>query len=532
MRAGAPEPSVKLSREAEEPRPSSPATQLLVLATLAPAIGKANAIVYVPLDDRPVTRQLPEMLGRIAGVRVAEPPRAMLGSYLTFGQPGAILAWLDSDAPKEASDYVLSADMMAYGGLVASRVPGVTYADAYFRLRALGQVKRKAGAGSRLSVFGTIMRLAPTGVPADAKFFAPYPVWTYLQQYANLHDPPLPSEVEPAAKLRAQAGPAALDAYLATRYRNYAVDRYLIDLTGSGTIDRLVLGQDDAGPVGLHVREVAALQSAAAPLGDRASVEPGADELGMALVAAALARNARWVPRIAVRYSRPDGASVQDPLEFAPVDATINALIRLSGGVRDDAGPDIVLFVRVPENASDDVALSDALGHRIAAGDRIAFADLSFVAGDEAGQARFADAMLRGGVMNHLDSYASWNTTANSVGTALAEAIAAGAGRRLGTYDDLAHREFTFDRIVDDVAFRNDVRPDINASLPAGADRTLLQPDVAAQISARNRALLWNRADAILEQLYPGYHIASMQISLPWDRTFETEIRAALAPDL
>ena len=102
----------------------------------------------------------------------------------------------------------------------------------------------------------------------------------------------------------------------------------------------------------------------------------------------------------------------------------------------------------------------------------------------------------------------------------------------MGTYDELAHREFTFDRVVDDVAFRNDVRPDLIASLPAQADRTLLQPDVAAQISDRNRALLWNRAAAILARLYPGDHLAAMSISLPWDRTFETEIQAALAPNL
>ena len=502
----------------------------LLIALVTPSIALANSIVYVPLDDRPVTRQLPEMLGRIAGVRVVEPPRAMLGSYLTFGRPGEILAWLNRDAPRTASEYVLSSDMLAYGGLVASRVPGATYDDAYFRLRALEQVKRGTPAGSRMSVFGTIMRLAPTGVPASAAFFAPFPVWTYLQQYANLHDPPLPAEEATAAKLRAQAGAETLDAYLATRARNYAVDRYLIDLAGDGVIDRLVLGQDDAGPVGLHVREVAALESAAAPLGDRASVEPGADELGMVLVAAELARSARWVPRIAVRYSRPEGGSVQDPLEFAPVDRTINALIRLSGGVRDDARPDVVLFVRVP--GSDDAALLNELADRIAARDRIAFADLSFVAGQEAGQARFADEMLANGVMSRLDSYASWNTTANSAGTALAEAIAAGAGRRMGTYDELAHREFTFDRVVDDVAFRNDVRPDLIASLPAQADRTLLQPDVAAQISDRNRALLWNRAAAILGRLYPGDHLAAMSISLPWDRTFETEIQAALAPNL
>jgi hypothetical protein len=43
---------------------------------------------------------------------------------------------------------------------------------------------------------------------------------------------------------------------------------------------------------------------------------------------------------------------------------------------------------------------------------------------------------------------------------------------------------------------------------------------------------LWSRAQSILEQFAPGYHIAAIQIALPWNRTFETEIDASLAPDL
>jgi hypothetical protein len=33
-------------------------------------------------------------------------------------------------------------------------------------------------------------------------------------------------------------------------------------------------------------------------------------------------------------------------------------------------------------------------------------------------------------------------------------------------------------------------------------------------------------------QLDPGYHIAALELGLPWNRTFETSIDAALAPDL
>jgi hypothetical protein len=493
----------------------------------------AAGIAFVPLDDRPVTRQLPVMLGRIAGVRVDAPPRPLLGSYLRAGRPDDVIAWLNtSERARDA--YVVSTDMLAYGGLIASRVPGPSYADARSRLDEIAHVRARHPA-AWIAAFATIVRLAPTGVPANSGFFAAYPAWSYLQQYANLHDPPLPQEEATAQRLRAEIGEPLLDEYLGVRARNVAVDAALIGMTAQGAIDRLAIGQDDAGPVGLHVNEVRELQglAAASGAGDRASIEPGADELGMALVAHALARAAHWTPRIAVRYSLPDGASVQDPLEFAPISAAIDSLIRLCGGVRDDAHPEIVLAVRVPgTGAAADDAFAAELASDLAAGDSIALADLSFLQ-PYAAQGAFAQRLLSSGIASHLDAYASWNTNANTSGTALAEAIAAGAGRRLGTYDALAHRTFTFTRFIDDYAFHVDVRPGLNADLEArGIDRTLLDPNVAAPLAQRNRALLWNRAQAILSQLYPGYHIAAITIDLPWSRTFETAIDVGIAPDL
>lgn len=497
-------------------------------------------ITFVPLDDRPVTRQLPQMLGQIAGRQVVTPPRDLLGNYLTFGKPDAIIAWLNGGHARGSDEFVISTDMLAYGGLVASRVPGTTYADAYFRLNALQQLRgryRRTWIGS----FGTIMRLAPTGIPAlgpAAKFFAAYPAWQYLQDYANLHDPPLPSEMERAQHLRQLAGEQTLQAYIDTRARNLAGDERAIALTKQGAIDTLVLGQDDAGPVGLHVKDVHALQTVVQEqhLENRVAIEPGADELGMAMVAQALARSISWTPRVAVHYSTPQGASYNDPLEYAPIDVAIDGLIRLCGAVRDDgAASDINLYVRVPDTgAALDSALLSSIQNDEAAHKSVAFADLTFLKNTFAGQARFAEMLLASGAASKLDAYSSWNTNANTIGTAVAEAVAAGVGRRAGTYDALAHKEFTFNRIVDDYAFHDYVRPQLNAVLDAQGvpDHTYLLPEQAAPIAELNRAALWNRAQAILPQLYPGYHIAAMSITLPWNRTFETEIDASLAPDV
>ena len=500
------------------------------------ALSLLVAIAFVPLDDRPVTVQLPVLLGRIAGVRVSTPPKAMLGNYLQPGDADGIVDWLTVRSSDPRNDaFVVSTDMLAYGGLVASRIPGPSYADAVQRLSALRDLRRRRP-NAWIAAFGTIMRLAPTGVPAGTNFFAAYPEWKALQAYANLHDPLLPDEVATAQSLRASIAPATFDAYVATRRRNLDVDRALIALRASGTLDRLVIGQDDAGPVGLHVGEVALLQreAAAAGVDPLPAIEPGADELGMALLSGAIARDARWEPRIAVRYSRPDGGSYVDPLEFVPVSDAIDGLIALCGGTLVSDKPDIVLSVRVPQTSAeqDDVFVA-AMHDDASAGRSIALADLSYLQ-SYASQAGFARRILTDGLAARLDAYASWNTNANTVGTALAEAVAAGAGRRSGTYDALAHKTFTFMRFVDDYAYHDDVRPQLNDWLDRQGinDHTLLTPERSQQVADRNRALLWNEAAAILDRLYPGYHIAAIDITLPWRRTFETEIDAGIAPGL
>jgi hypothetical protein len=516
---------------------------LFGLFALRPALALARSpIVFVPMDDRPVTLQLPVFLGRIAGVDVVTPPANLLGHYLEPGDPDGIIAWLNSSAPRHPSAYVVSTDMLNYGGLLASRVPGSTYADGVLREREFARLRAR-NPSAWVGAFGTIMRLAPTGIPAvgaGASYYWSGQTWQYLWEYAKLHDPPLPSELQAAATLRAEAGPA-LDQYIADRVRDLGIDRLLVHLAApGGPIDRLVLGQDDAGPVGIDVPDRLALVDdvEGEDAQNRVAIEPGADELGMAFVAHALARQVGWQPKIAVRYSTPDGADAHDPLEYAPISDAIQGLIRQCGGQLVQTNPDIILYVRVPwtTEAQDD-AFVDAMRSDVEQGHSVALADLTYLEGwgtpGYAHQAEFAQRILLDGLASRLDAYASWNTNANTVGTALAEAVAAGVGRRAGTYNALAHREFTFMRFVDDYAYHDLVRTRTDAELHAqGLDTMILLPPTAGEIAWQTRALLWNDAQTILDRLYPGYHIAAMEITLPWDRTFETEVQVALAPNL
>jgi len=501
------------------------AASMTLGAAAQPARAAAGpAIAFIPLDDRPVTLQLPQMLGEIAGQPLLVPPRASIGNYLTPGDPAAILRWLHSSQTDGASALVASADMVAYGGLVASRIPGASVDDAVARLRSLAAFKTERP-NAFVSVFGTIMRLAPTGDSVIVDLIA---------DYANLPDPPV-SEADraKAVRVRERIGDATLDAYLATRARNRDVDEYELQFAAEGGFDRIVLGQDDAGPTGLHLRDIAALQASAARmlLHDRASIEPGADELGMALLAGVFARNVRWTPTVEVEYSRFDGGSFHDPLEFAPVDVTIDHLIGVCGARRVDAAADVRLYVRIPDTSgADERAFEDALAADVAAGHSVAVADLSFLRGRPGSeQQELTDALIARHIAGKLDAFASWNTDANTVGTALAAAIAAGAGRRAGRFDAQAHAEFMLDRYVDDYAFHQFVRPELNTELRArGIDTTLLSPEVAVEAAHDNRRWLWPLALDLMAAIYPEWADRGLAITLPWDRTFETEIDVRL----
>ena len=466
------------------------------------------------------------MLGRIAGIPVVEPPRALIGNYLTPGDPEGLYRWLTSDATKGADAFVLSSDMMVYGGLVASRIPGVPAWLGYSRLRFMTAL-RNSRPDALFYGFGTVMRLAPTGVPAiggAASFFAAGKPYELITQYANDPDPALGQRIGPI-----------LDTYIATRRRNLDVDLFALQLTAEGGFDRFLLGQDDAGPHGLHIADLASLEQARSHYGfglvQRTSIEPGADELAMIMEANAFAARTNWVPRFTVTWSQPGGPAMEDSIEYAPFEKIVDEVIRSSGGAVVSNDPDIELFVRVRgTSAEQENTFADRIASDVQAGKRVSVVDLTFFGAPLQEQRTLVEDLIARKVAGRLAGFASWNTAANSLGTAIPAAIAVGAGERLGTFNNVELADFLLDRYIDDYAFHDFVRPLLNDELTReGVDHTYLLPDVAERTASENRALLWPHAVDLLDSIFPDYRDGGLTITLPWDRTFETEIDVRLS---
>ena len=54
--------------------------------------------------------------------------------------------------------------------------------------------------------------------------------------------------------------------------------------------------------------------------------------------------------------------------------------------------------------------------------------------------------------------------------------------------------------------------------------------DAAHRTDSENRALLWPAGLDLLARVEPQFRDAGFTITLPWDRTFETELDLRLAP--
>lgn len=506
-------------------------------------------MLLVPLDDRPPCLQFPTLLAAVADTALVTPPREQLGRFTTPGDADAITAWLDAQDLSRIDAAMVSIDMLAYGGLVASRVHAVPEATARRRLGALERLRRRR---PDLPIYGSsvIMRLAPT---ADARNEA----WrASLARWAEIA-PAAATDAGAAAerrRLETVIPAGALADYRQARARNLAINLAAIDLVRRGVIDFLILSQDDAKPQGVHVadRERLLRERRASSLEPRIAVQPGADEVSMLLLARALLRRYRVAPSVTVEYVRPSAATRVMPYEDRPLADTVRAHIAAAGGRLARGRGDLHLIVyasRHEEGAAADAV--DRVARAVRGPARVIVADVDPRGDVQGGDPRFTEGLVERGLLVPLAGYASWNTAGNTLGTALphglvfelaAERLARGDASRAARIAG-AQAAFLLHRLVDDYAYHSIVRVEANRrrdaaptgtagnSLPAQEEfiRARVEAEAARfwtalagrrlTVGPRNRPVVSVRLESL----------ALPRLWLPWGRTFEAEIEIAVA---
>jgi len=503
-------------------------------------------IALLPLDNRPCNTRFPAQIARIGGSELLLPPSSLLGFFNTPGQPLALADWI-RDLPREAEALIVSVDMLAYGGLVASRRPSVPVEQATSHLQALRDFHRERP-GVPIYAFNILMRLAITmdGDAAVAHYYN-------IMRYARLADEAerfgskyLQDELR---KVKAEIPPPVLESYLAARARNHEVNRRMIEWLGEGVFDTLLITQEDATEWGLHRSEQDDLLALRASLGigDAMSLHPGADEAALTL----LARH--WNTGVSLRAQVSDAADYERiaPFEDRPYHLGLRQHAAAMRGHFCDADrtasacedePDFELFVNAPVGGSQqdekDEAKSgrrlrlqpwlDILQSSVEAGRSVALCDVAFPNGaDNVLMAELEKRRLLGS----LAVFAGWNTAGNTTGTVLACCAALKKAREDGADASAVaelSRRFVFERMLDDWFYQAKVRARVErAARERGVsplrmderDNEGCEVQTRRELQAFAQMLAARQFDAPLQRC---------DVRLPWRRTFEVDVRATL----
>lgn len=486
-------------------------------------------LLFIPLDDRPVCLDFVAELARAAGIDVRVPERGLLGDRRHPGDINGLEDWLQRHVAAGADALIASAEMVCFGGLVASRKSDASFEEIAPRLHRLYEAASRVPA----YVSAVIPRTPVQPTDEDAPYWTKY--GEVLLRVPSGRLPPLTEPIE--AVLRAVDLPEPVrTAVRRHRGRHLRLNADLINAAVRGTFRYALIGQDDTSPTGLSQLERAALQTHAATTGvTNALLTSGADELNARLLARWLNDLTGSSPAVEVMYTFPDDIAHIPLYEATPLSETVLEHLQSTGCVPAEGTPEIVLWVHNFEDrqreavdqmgANGEEAVTPILAEvgRSAGEERIvALADVRFANG---GDRALVTRLLAEPRMAGIVAYAGWNTCSNSLGSCLAQAVVAYHLRANSVAgSDRVYRPAFFTRILDDWGYQSIVRPKISEWVRERGGHPSNVSTHEAEAEARTLDALRTEAVSTLEAAFPYQPIALHRVSFPWHRLFEVRI--------
>ncbi len=527
----------------------SPLAPRPVTQIAPPPIGSLGhgPVLLAPLDSRPPCNHLVQKLAAIAGIEIIVPPNRHLDNYKSPANKEAVRQWTYNNASR-AQAALLSSDLLTYGGLIASRQQQVIDKAEVSRTIDLLDKLHAKYPDRPLYLFSIIPRLLIAEDDETKLWQEPMRQWaTFKDVYDTFEHP---DDFKRLEKVRRMLPEKVIAQYENLYRENADRNHRLLELAKQQTLHYLVLGQDDAQPFGLPNRNRNLFRDIIDQdgLSAVASTTRGADEIAMLLLARWYNERTGFAPKVFVEYSDRSVPETIMPFMSASTAESAREKIQLIGGepVDEPESADFILFVHSGSRAVSarrlDLAAGKIAGY-LAAGRQVALVDLSQEY--RAHQALLPSLLNSNAPLGQLAAYAGWNTTSNSLGTAVSQASLLLARERLAQTPDerLAVRTknlaFTLERILDDWAYQKKIQKELDDDLIArgknpyqlGAERAPAAAFVQRRLREESLLLQKNlrRHPFYRQQTDQGsqsYTVRAFEFDcrFPWNRTFEIDL--------
>lgn len=482
------------------------------------------------------------MIGGMNATKVDIPPIDILGKFTVPGDVEKIYQWLESENLSDVSTIIVSGDMLAYGGLIASRVNDIDAGLGIRRLQRLIDFKRKVSPEIKLYIYMSTMRLTPTATKATAPYRANLAKYEEMKdRYERTRDATLPAKLN---NIRKVVPAVEILRYERTRRRNVEVQSGLLRMCIGPEVDFLIMGQDDAKPDGPQIQENAKLKRLAEQYGVQKKVYfcEGIDQHSNLLLSRAVLAQRNWQPKVRIVYSDEDGKNQFALYESKTIKDSLEDQLFASGAqmVKDGEQYDYSLYVNSPKRRESQFEeFLEKMRNEIDQGHPVAVADINFGANGSSDESLF-NFLVRTGKAYKLLAFAGWNTAGNTMGTAIPAANVYLCARK---YDvdplarEVAQREFLLHRMINDWAYHRFTRPATYSMIDSLQDQRdeiygsnfeavnkFAQADLRRHISNIFRNQFQLRRFTADGKEYQITDLEDLHISLPWPRAYEIRV--------
>lgn len=497
-------------------------------------------IVFVPLDERPCNFDYPiRLFADRHDVVVVRPSGTILGHKKTPANIDKVRQFV-VDQSKDADILIFAAEMLAYGGLLPSRIYEVKNPEAKAAAYKAYVMQLKQANPKLVILASTLIMRTPQYSSNDEEpdYYEDY--GTEIFKYGWLADQQcrdgLTDDKIAEFKIIKQTVPEKyIKDYEQRRAANLKINMVNIDLVKNNTIDYLAIPQDDSAPYGYTAMDQAVVYPVIKKerLQDKIGIYPGADETGYTLLARAMQIINHKQYKVYPFFASTIGQQQIPLYEDRPLVESVKAHI-LSTGARIVATPDaadIIFAVNTPGKKM--IEASEQLEHPdvtydtfrnlrafvaeikgyIEANKMVAIADSAYANG---GDLELIGMLDEQSLLNKIGVYRGWNTNCNTLGSSIGSAII----QFETTQVERIHE--TLNNLVDDVFYQAIVRKATTDDwLPRYGLNYFDLKDKSDQVAHHVEISLIRLADDYLKNTLvntKGHHIS---IEFPWNRMFE-----------
>ena len=492
-------------------------------------------IVMIPLDDRPCNYNYPKLLPT-EDYEIILPDKKIMPYHKQEGNHQELEKWLLANI-LESDACILSMDTLIFGGLVPSRLHHYSYVELIDRLNVIKKIK-EINPNIKLLGFELIMRCPDYSSDAEEPTY--YKDCGYeIHKLGELrHLKSLgkctSSELEEIERLESFIKEDYLSDYLQRRETNLKILLETLKLVNDGYFDYFIVPQDDASVYGFTALDQIKVRNYIKDniLHTKVSMYPAADDVGITLIARAISLCNNIKPKVYVKYASPKAFTCIPWFEDRMQDETIKYHILSVNGIRvysieecdivlcvnmtskmcnkDDS--DFSLVYDIERNLSEFISY---IKYALSMNKVVSVCDTAYCKGSDT---EFVKLLEKEDLLLQVSTYAGWNTSSNTIGTALGSSVLYFFGR-----NEESRIKFLIYRYYEDYAYMAYARSYVSENILPKYELDYFDlKDKNKNISEYVKEEIKKVIDKDLNKLTK--YVKDINIIMPWNRMFECEL--------